>query len=128
MSVFSSARVFVLDSHLESVVRQRPALGAQLITAAAENKRLQVLHRTLSQLPRIEDRVLGMLWVMARRWGTVGPDGTTLEFDGMTHALLGRLIGGARASVTMAVRSLEEDGVLRRDGKRYVLARGSWPS
>ena len=65
---------------------------------------------------------------MARRWGTVGPDGVLLEFEGLTHEMLGRLIGAKRATVTMAVIELEERGALRRQGRRYLLDRGTWPA
>ena len=128
MSLLSPARVYVFDGQLERIVAERPAFGARVVAAAAEAKHQQVLHRALSQLPRVEDRVLGILWSLARRWGVVGPAGVTLDFEGLTHEMLGRLIGAKRATVTMAVIALEERGALRREGRRYVLDRGTWPA
>ena len=95
------------------------------MAGAAARLRRQALHRAVSQLPRVDERLLAMLWLLAERWGRVGPDGVVVELA-LTHELLGRLIGARRPTVTMAVGQLIEAGhVRRRLDRGYVLAPGS---
>ena len=127
LSVLSATRVYLFDKHLEELIAERPAFGAKLLTASVEMGRRRVLHRTVVQLPRVEDRVLAMLWLLADQWGGVSSAGVFLELEGLTHSLLGCLIGARRPTVTMAISLLEGRGALQRDGARYTLLEGTWP-
>ena len=124
-TVASPARVAVLDGHLPAVLERWPQVGARIVAGAATRLRRQAMHRAVSQLPRVDERLLAMLWLLAERWGRVGPDGVFVELA-LTHELLGRLIGARRPTVTMAVGQLIEAGHLRRRLDRgYVLAPAS---
>lgn len=63
--------------------------------------------QSLARLPRVEDRVLGVLWLLAERWGRMTSDGVTLSLP-LTHRTLGKLIGAERSSVTGAIGALTE--------------------
>src|SRR4029453_18353383 len=64
-------------------------------------------------LPRVEQRVLGLFWQLAERWGTVRPEGIAIELP-LTHELIGQLIGARRPTVSLALQPLAHDGLLQR--------------
>jgi CRP/FNR family cyclic AMP-dependent transcriptional regulator len=61
----------------------------------------------------VEDRLLGLLSLLAERFGHVGVDGVHLPLP-PTHAVLGLLIGARRPTITLAVSALRERGALAR--------------
>src|SRR3712207_1420319 len=67
----------------------------------------------VSAMPRLDERLLTVLWVLADRWGRVGPDGTTVPLP-LTHAILAKLVGAQRPSVTSALKGLEDRGFVSR--------------
>ncbi|MBV8429639.1 MAG: Crp/Fnr family transcriptional regulator [Solirubrobacterales bacterium] len=91
--------------HLRSV-EQAERLAAQLVVC---------------QLPRVDQRLLALMWLLAESWGRVTPSGTTLPLK-LTHDTLGALIGARRPTVTLALRDLSErGGVVRQDGGWLLL-------
>lgn len=68
---------------------------------------------TVATLPRVEDRILSLLRLMAERWGHVTPEGTVLDVP-LTHEQLGELIGARRPTVTLGLSALEAAGLVRR--------------
>jgi CRP-like cAMP-binding protein len=67
------------------------------------------------------DRVRAKLLQLARRHGRVTPAGVAIDLP-LTHDLVGRMVGSARETVTVAVRDLTAEGFLSREGGRFVLA------
>lgn len=69
----------------------------------------------ICQLPRVQDRVVEMLRLLAESWGRVTPAGIRLQLS-LTHETLGGLIGARRPTVSLALKELAEQGaVIRRD-------------
>jgi hypothetical protein len=64
-------------------------------------------------LPRVEQRVLGLFWHLAERWGKVRPEGVVVELA-LTHELIGQLIGAQRPTISLALGALADDGLLQR--------------
>ena len=118
--VVQAARVAVLDGSLPELMRRWPGVGARLVAQSTARHRRQVQHRAASQLPRVEDRILALLWLLAERWGRVGNDGVIVPMA-LTHELLGRLVGARRPTVTMAIGQLVDDGHVRRRPDRSVV-------
>jgi hypothetical protein len=58
--------------------------------------------RAIAQLPRVDDRMLVLLWALAERWGRVSPDGVRVPV-GLPHRMLATLVGARRPSVTTAL-------------------------
>jgi CRP/FNR family transcriptional regulator, cyclic AMP receptor protein len=78
----------------------------------------------IGQLVGIELRLLALLWHVGRRWGTLDGDTILLPVH-LTHKLLASVISAQRATVTRALGSLCDDGLLsRRDDGLYVLHGG----
>jgi hypothetical protein len=114
--------VVPLDRPLVSQFPTWPGLGARLLVRAAEQARREVALRAIAQLPRVEMRVLGLLWHLAERWGQVGGDGLLVPLS-LTHEMIGRLVGAARPTVSLALKELAElERVTRRPNGTWVLS------
>ena len=115
----------VLDARFTTAARYWPALGLELHRRmAAQAARTSVL-LAIAQLGRVDLRVLAVLWHLADRWGVVTSGGVVVPLR-LTHALLGRLVGAQRPTVTLALSQLGETGdVVRRDDGAFVLRHGS---
>ena len=120
-TVATPTRIVPLGRDLTDTLRAHPHLVAQLLGRAVEQTERQALHRAIVQLPRVEQRVLGLLWLLAQRWGRVGRDGVALPVK-LTHQTLGRLVGTRRSTVTLALKALEAERALqRRDDGGWLL-------
>ena len=67
------------------------------------------IHEALLQLSPVETRLLVLFWHLAERWGRVTPDGIGVRLR-ISHELLGQLVGCRRASVTTALRRIDDSG------------------
>jgi CRP/FNR family cyclic AMP-dependent transcriptional regulator len=109
----------LLDERFLLTVRRWPELVAALFERVAAQEERREIHRALSQLPRVEDRVHVLLWLLAERWGRVTRQGVILRLR-LTHELIGQLVGAKRPTVSLALKQLEERGAVHRR------ADGSW--
>jgi CRP/FNR family transcriptional regulator, cyclic AMP receptor protein len=83
------------------------------------------VNMAIAHYPRIDHRLLLLLWHLADRWGRVTAAGTRIPLR-LTHALLADLVAARRTSVTTALAQLEDEGHLYRDDHTVVL-RGEPP-
>jgi hypothetical protein len=74
----------------------------------------------ICQLPRVDQRLLALMWLLAESWGRVTPAGTTLPLK-LTHDVLGALVGARRPTVTLAVRDLTDRGAILRQDRGWLL-------
>jgi len=120
--VLEATRLAVLDARFGAIAGRFPTVTACLISRTLRRSRLLGLLLALSAMPRLDERLLTLMWALADRWGKVGTDGTTVPLP-LTHATLARLVGAQRPSVTSALRSLEDRGFLARpaDATGFVL-------
>ena len=64
---------------------------------------------------------------LAQRFGRMTPEGIVIELP-LTHQIIGDLVGSRRPTVSLALQSLAEGGVLKRlDDGRWHLATGAVP-
>ena len=119
------AVVAVLGDELLPALRGWPSLGAALVARAARRAARVEVQRGISQLPRVEDRLLALLGHLAERFGRVTADGVVVPV-GLTHEMLGRLVGARRPTVSLALKQLDADGaVVRRGDGAWLLASGA---
>lgn len=120
--VLQPVRLAVLDARFATLCSRLPVITAELLSRTLRRSRLLGLLLALSAMPRLDARLLALLWHLADRWGKVGPDGTHVPLR-LTHATLAQLVGAQRPSVTSALRALEERGLLRRlpEGGGFLL-------
>jgi len=108
------AEVAVLDDRFLMGMRRWPRVGAVIFERLAEQVEAGAVRTAIVALPRVEQRVLAMFWQLADRWGVVRPDGVVIRLA-LTHELIGWLTGAQRPTVSLALHTLADQGLLRRD-------------
>lgn len=124
--VLDPLRIAVLDEHFARTVAAWPSVLIALSERTFRRSRGLTFRLALTRVPRVETRLLLMLWHLAERWGRVGSDGVVLPLR-LTHALLGELIGAHRPTVTLAVKALTAEGCLARLPRKGWLLKGAPP-
>ena len=119
-TVFAAARLAILDDRLLVIARRCPRLLSAILKRAAQTTRHGLQQQAISQLPRVEERLLALLWTIADRRGVVRADGVWLELPA-THQMLAQMIGAQRSTVTLGLRSLTRQGVLRAENGGWLL-------
>lgn len=125
-TAFEPATVAVLDAAFLAATAPWPQIVAALLERSLRQQRRLGTHQAISQLARVEERLLLLFWHLAERWGRVVPGGVALEL-GFSHEILGRLVGAKRPSVTVALGQLAEDGRIERRADGWILLTGGPP-
>jgi len=123
-AVLASARLVLLDGRLHTVARHWPPVLSAILERAAQQTRNAFLQQAISQLPRVEERLLALFWSIADRQGLVRPDGVWLELSA-THGTLAHMVGAQRPTVSLGLARLTESGLLRSEGNGWLLAHDS---
>jgi len=119
--VIAEARLAVLDSRFALAASHWPGLMRAVMSRLADQQRRLAVHGAICQLPRVEQRVLAILWHLASRAGVVTAEGILLSRT-LSHQQIGDLIGARRPTVSLAVASLQRQELIRRqeDGRWLV--------
>ena len=104
-SALRPMRFAILDARFADQVRRWPQITHALLRRAERRANNLAVQRAIAAQPRLEVRLLLLLWHLAARWGKVEPGGIRLPLP-LTHALLGRLVSAERPSVTHALKRL----------------------
>jgi CRP/FNR family cyclic AMP-dependent transcriptional regulator len=105
------SRLALLDADFAERVRSWPQIHQALFRRAERrSSELDVL-RAISSQPRLEVRLVLLLWHLAGRWGRVEPAGFRLCLP-LTHRLLGQLVAAERPSITHALHRLCDAGIV----------------
>jgi CRP-like cAMP-binding protein len=112
--------VIAIPADVERTLLHVPAAAQLIVDALLEE--LCERQQSLAQFGNVThaERLRAKLLQLAGSHGTAVAGGVEVELP-LTHKLLGEAIGSARETVTAAVRSLEQEGFLKRDGRRYRL-------
>jgi CRP/FNR family cyclic AMP-dependent transcriptional regulator len=113
-------RLAVLDGAFLQKAARWPQVGWHLTRRTLNRGQASAVQLAICSRPRIEDRLQLLMWHLARRWGRVTPGGVRLELP-LTHAVLGKLVGAHRPSVTTALGSLADRGLVMREDDGWVL-------
>jgi CRP-like cAMP-binding protein len=113
-------RLALLGREALFAVQKWPALAAALQMRSAQQADRLVAQLVICQLPRVDQRVLSLLWLLAESWGRVTSAGTTLPLK-LTHEALGALVGARRPTVTLALRELTIRGAVVRQSEGWLL-------
>jgi hypothetical protein len=109
--VLCPARFALLDVEFAERVRPWPQIVQTLLTRAGRRiADLDVLRAITSQ-PRLEARLVLLLWHLAARWGRVEPTGIRVSLP-LTHRTLGQLVGAERPSISHALGRLAHAGLI----------------
>ncbi len=118
--VVADVRLALLGREMLVTVRRWPQLLAGLHVRFAEQFDRLEAQLVICQLPRVDQRLLAVMWLLAESWGQVTPAGTSLPLS-LTHDLLGGLVGARRSTVTLALGELAERGALIRQNGGWLL-------
>lgn len=117
--------VAVLDERLLLAARRWPSVFRFVHDRLACQAARHAAHTAIAQLPRVDTRIMAILWHLAERFGRVTPDGVIVPLR-LTHEALGHLIGSQRPTVTLALRELTDTGALQRTPEgAWVLREGT---
>jgi len=106
-----ATRLAVLDADFADRVRSFPQIG-RILTRRACRRPLELdVLRAITSQPRLEVRLVLLLWHLAARWGRVEPTGVRLSLP-LTHRLLGQLVAAERPSISHALKRLAQAGLV----------------
>ena len=109
--VLCPTRLALLDADFAERVRPFPQIVQSLLRRAGRRSAEIDALRAITCQPRLEVRLVLVLWHMATRWGRVEPAGIRLRLP-LTHRLLGQLVGAERPSVSHALKRLAQAGLV----------------
>ena len=118
--VHERTRVAVLDGRVALATARWPVLAGALSRRHVRRARSLAFQLAIAQLPRVDDRLLVLLWALAERWGRVSPQGVRLPLT-LPHRTLATLVGARRPSVTTALSGLTRDGLVERTEEGWLL-------
>ena len=101
----------VLDERMGAIAHRWPQIAGRMADRLSEQHARTATLAAITQLPRVDLRVIGLLWHLAERWGRVTRDGVVLPMR-LTHRTIGNLIGAQRPTVTLAVGQLVTAGAI----------------
>jgi CRP-like cAMP-binding protein len=119
-SVLEPARVALLDRRFAAVAGRWPSILEALIQRTVRRSRQLAVQRAIAQVPRVDARVLVLLWTLADRYGRVTPDGVRVPLM-LTHETIGKLVGARRPSVTTALGVLGRQRLVERTEYGWLL-------
>lgn len=119
--VLAPTRIALIDQRVMQAARRWPALLANIAARLFEGQDEQHRLAAIRSLPRVDQRLLALFSHLGQRWGTVTTDGIAIEMPA-THELLGKIVGARRPTVTLALSSLRDQGLVRRaDDRRWLV-------
>ncbi|HET6869716.1 MAG TPA: hypothetical protein VFH80_27635 [Solirubrobacteraceae bacterium] len=110
----------LLGTDLFAAVYRWPRLLQGLYGSMGDQLQRLTVQLVICQLPRVEDRIMAMLWLLADEWGQVTPSGVRMPLA-LTHETLGALVGARRPTVTLALRTRTDDGALVAQDPGWLL-------
>jgi CRP/FNR family transcriptional regulator, cyclic AMP receptor protein len=124
--VVTPSRVALLDDAFAERVRPWPEIASALISKADRRAHGLTVTHGLAAYPRVDVRIVALLWQLAERSGMVLEDATVLLPLSLTHDTIARIVGCQRSSVSSALSTLRRDGLVLRDESGWIL-HGSLP-
>lgn len=124
--VSDRVRAAILDRRLAAELAACPEVAVALIDRVnGRSSRIAVMH-AISQLRRVDRRLVALFAHLAERWGRMTTDGILLPLR-LSHHMLGQLIGARRPTVSTALTQLAQTGELVRRPDGCWLVRASRP-
>jgi CRP/FNR family transcriptional regulator, cyclic AMP receptor protein len=120
-NALTESRVAILDRRFGSRLPQWPEVNAVLIDRINQRAQRLATTQAISQLNRVDRRLLALFWHLAERFGRVTSDGVAVPLT-LSHRMLGQLVGARRPTVSTAISDLaERDELIRRSDGSWLL-------
>ena len=116
-TALTDVRVAVLDRWFAGRLARWPEVNVALLDRLNERTHRLATTQAISQLNRVDRRLLSLFWHLAERWGRMTPDGVAIPLT-LSHRMLGQLVGARRPTVSSAIGELaaRDELVRRKDG------------
>lgn len=124
--LLTRSRVALLDADFAGRVRPWPEIASALIGRADQRAHGRTVANALAAYPRVDIRIVALLWELAERVGTAVDDETVVLPLPLTHRTLAMIVGCERTSVTSVLGALRRQNLVIRDSGGWIL-RGSLP-
>jgi CRP/FNR family transcriptional regulator, cyclic AMP receptor protein len=124
--VLQVAELLVLGRDFAERLATWPEVMTALVTRAVAGAQTSSVALAISCVTGLRIRLLALLWHVAGRFGTVGPEGVAIYLP-LTHRIVSQLAGASRPSVSTTLKQLEDDGELSRLPGGGFLLRGQPP-
>jgi hypothetical protein len=119
-SALSPTHLLLLDERLLGFAHRWPSLLGAVLERAAQQTRNAFLQQAISQLPRVEERLLALFWSVADRQGVRRSDGVWVALDA-THETLAHMVGAQRPTVSLGLSQLAESGMISSEPGGWLL-------
>lgn len=113
-------RLALLGNEFLVAARRCPQIIEGLYGCIADQMQRSSGQLVICQLPRVDERILSIMWLLAESWGQVTAGGVRLPLN-LTHETLGALIGARRPTVTLALRKLADEGAILHQDSGWLL-------
>jgi CRP/FNR family cyclic AMP-dependent transcriptional regulator len=118
--VIEQAVLALLDVRFAARAAPYPEVAGALVGRAMQRSRTLVVNMAIAHYPRIDRRLLMLLWHLADRWGRVTPEGIRVPLR-LTHQTLADLVASRRPSVTSGLQRLAQEGHVSKIGDNWLL-------
>ncbi len=122
-NVLARSRIALLDRRLGTQLGRFPEITSAIFDRVDARTQRLALTQAISQLNRVDRRVIALFWHLAERWGRMTPDGVAIPLT-LSHRMLGQLVGARRPTISTAVGELLRSGELARRADGTWLADG----
>jgi hypothetical protein len=120
-NALSEVRLALIDRRLSGAIGAYPEITAVIVDRLSERAQRLSITQAISQLNRVDRRLVALFWHLAERWGRVSRDGIVVPLA-LSHRLLGELVGARRPTVSSALADLARHGqLMRRDDGTWLL-------
>ena len=120
-NALSAVRLGLIDRRAATTLCRYPEISAVIVDRMSERAQRLAITQAISQLNRVDRRLLALFWHLAERWGRVAREGIAVPLV-LSHRLIGELVGARRPTVSTALADLARDGQLvRRDDGTWLL-------
>jgi CRP/FNR family cyclic AMP-dependent transcriptional regulator len=120
--VLEDARLAILGRRFLAATREHPGLTLALYRRQADQLDRAFRLAALTQLPRVEQRIVALFRALGDERGRIVPTGVVVDLP-VTHEGIGRLVGAKRPTVSLALKQLDREGILGRRGSRWFIDR-----
>ncbi len=112
--VVDPTTVAVLDGEFLTLMARSPELVGELMARFVRRCHVLTDRLAMARIPRLDERLLALLWHLGDRWGHVERDRVTIPMR-LRHGLLADLACAARPPVTCALNRLAVEGRIERN-------------
>ena len=120
-NALSPVRLALIDARAAVALGRYPEISAVIVDRLALRAHRLAITQCISQMTRVDRRLLALFWHLAGRWGRVASNGIAVPLA-ISHRLIGELIGARRPTVSTALTELGRTGqIVRRPDGTWLL-------